>query len=177
MFSENFSKELRRSVGINGLISTIIGLLILFVPGRTAKIVTLLIGVSFVLIGISYFISVFGLKEDSQSKFGQILVGVVYMITGIVLLINLVTATAILFIIIGLLVGFTWLIEGFMSFAYVPYSSSKVWTVLSGAFSIIAGFILLFTPFWGMLALWTLLGAIMLILGVFKLARFFMWRF
>jgi hypothetical protein len=48
MFSENFSKKLRNNVGINGLISTLIGLLILFWPGRTAQVGTVLIGISFI---------------------------------------------------------------------------------------------------------------------------------
>jgi uncharacterized membrane protein HdeD (DUF308 family) len=54
MFSENFSKKLRNNVGINGLISTLIGLLILFWPGRTAQVGTVLIGISFILIGVSF---------------------------------------------------------------------------------------------------------------------------
>lgn len=176
MFSENFSKKLRNNVGINGLISTLIGLLILFWPGRTAQVGTVLIGISFILIGVSYLVSIFALmNENPWSRFGHLLLGTVYLVAGIFSLINLAAATATLFIIIGILVGFTWITEGFVSFGFVPYSPSKPWTILSGLLSVIAGFMLLLTPLWGAMALWTLLGVVVLILGIFKLIRYFTW--
>ncbi|EKF52154.1 HdeD family acid-resistance protein [Lactococcus garvieae] len=169
MFSEDFSKKLRKNVGINGLISTLIGLLILFWPGRTAQVGT-------VLIGISYLVSIFALmNENPWSRFGHLLLGTVYLIAGLFSLINLAAATTTLFIIIGILVGFTWITEGFVSFGYVPYSPSKPWTILSGLLSVVAGFMLLLTPLWGAMALWTLLGVVVLVLGIFKLIRYFTW--
>ncbi|HBC90203.1 MAG TPA: hypothetical protein DCZ00_02015, partial [Lactococcus sp.] len=97
-------------------------------------------------------------------RFGHFLLGTIYVIAGLFSLINLAAATATLFIIIGILVGFTWITEGFVSFSYVPYSPSKPWTILSGVLSVVAGFMLLLTPLWGAIALWTLLGIVILVL-------------
>ena len=87
--SENILKNLRNNVGISGLVSTIMGLLILFWPGRTAQIGTVVVGAGFILIGISYLVSTFSLKdEEAWSRFGHLLLGVVYLIAGIFSLIN-----------------------------------------------------------------------------------------
>mgnify|MGYP002672520060 FL=1 len=174
--SENILKNLRNNVGISGLVSTIMGLLILFWPGRTAQVGTVVVGAGFILIGISYLVSTFSLKdEEAWSRFGHLLLGVVYLIAGIFSLINLGAAESILFLISGLLIGFTWITEGVLSFAFISYSPSKFWTILSGIISVVAGLMLLLAPLWGAMLLWTLLGTVMLVLGIFKIIRYFTW--
>ncbi|MBK0084418.1 DUF308 domain-containing protein [Lactococcus sp. S64] len=172
------SKKLRNSVGLSGIISSVLGLLVLFFPGLTAQFGTILVGISFVLIGIIYFTLFITLPSWSGwEKFGHIILGLLYIIAGLFSLINISTTTAVIFIVVGILVGMTWIYEAFLSFAMVSSSNSKGWLIISGLISLIAGMMLLFTPFWGAVTLWILLGATLLVLGVFKLIQFFTWKF
>lgn len=174
--SEIILKKIRNSIGINGIVSTIMGVLILFWPGRTAQVGTVVVGIGFILIGIAYLISIFALKNEViWSRFGHLLLSVIYLVAGSFSLVNLGETEEILFIVSGLLIGFTWITEGILSFAFISYSPSKFWTILSGLINVIAGLMLLFAPLWGAMLLWTLLGIVMLILGVFKLVRYFTW--
>lgn len=167
-------QKVRNLTGISGIISLILGLLILLFPGISAQLGTILVGASFILMGIIYLFSFITLSlESSWSKFGHIILGVLYIVTGIFSLLNITATTAVLFIIIGILVGMTWVYEGCLTLTLVFTSSAKGWTILSSIISILAGISLLLSPFIGAVALWTLLGTILLVIGIVKLIQFF----
>ncbi|KGF76213.1 HdeD family acid-resistance protein [Lactococcus lactis] len=177
MFSETFSKKLRSSVGISGFISLIIGLLVLFFPGLTAQFGTILVGLSFILIGLVYFTSFITMPiESGWSKIGHTILGIIYIFAGVFALVNINSTTAVLFVVVGILVGMTWIYEGCLSFALISSTPSKGWVIFSGIISIIAGLALLFSPFVGAVTLWILLGIFLIIMGIFKIVQYFMWK-
>lgn len=176
MLNNSFSKKLRSHIGINGLLSLIAGLLILFWPGRSAAVVTILIGISFAMIGLFYIItSISASDESGWGRFGHLLLGALYLVAGIFSFINLAATTTYLFLFIGIFVGITWLVEGFTAFGMVQYSTSKGWTIFSAILSVLAGLSLLFTPFLGAAFLWILLGISLVVLGAIKIIRYFIW--
>lgn len=170
-------QKVRNLTGISGIISLILGLLILLFPGISAQLGTILVGTSFILMGIIYLFSFITLPlESSWSKLGHIILGVLYIVTGIFSLLNITATTAVLFIIIGILVGMTWVYEGCLTLTLAFTSSAKGWTIFSSIISILAGISLLLSPFIGAVALWTLLGTILLVIGIVKLIQFFSWK-
>lgn len=184
MFSnlESISARLRKSTGIVGLLLLIFGLFILFWPGKTATFVTFLVGLSFILIGVSSIFSIFSFltnksrnREETWWHWGQFVLGLVYLFVGIFSFIDLAAATTYLFILVGIFVGMTWIIEGFIGFTTLKYFSSKGWIIFSSVLSVIAGFMLFLTPFWGAVTLWFLLGISFLVLGIIKIISYFTW--
>ena len=86
------------------------------------------------------------------------LLGILFIIAGIVAFLNLGAATAWLAVFLGILVGILWIVEGIVALSTLGDAASKGWTVFFAIISIIAGIVLLFSPIWGAAVLWWLLG-------------------
>lgn len=174
--SDVFYKKLRQMVGLDGLLSLIFGLLVMFWPNRTAAVVTILVGIAFIAIGLSYVSSITNHDDESAwARLGSLLIGAIYLVAGVFIFINLYVATAYLFMIVGLLVGMTWVIEAIVTFASLKYYDRKGWAIFSGIISLIGGFVFLFAPIIGAAVLWSLLGLSLTILGVIKLIQYMTW--
>ena len=76
-------------------------------------------------------------------------------------------------IFLGILVGVMWIIEGVVSLSTLSDSRSKGWTIFFAILSIVAGIVLLFSPLWGALVLWWVLGISLVILGIVQIIRAF----
>ncbi len=177
VLSKNISNKLRQATGVNGLLSLILGLLILFLPGQSAMGVTVMVGVVFIIIGLFDILSIFKeVDENTWVRLGHLLLGLLYLIVGIFVCVNLAASATYLFLLVGIFVGITWLVEGFVELGTVQLAVSKGWTIFSAVLSIIAGIILLMTPLYGAVMLWTLLGAILVVLGIFKVAHYLAWQ-
>lgn len=177
MMSDIFLKKLRNIIGFDAILSIIFGALILFWPTHSASVVAALIGLAFIAIGISHIASVFDRKdEDGWARVGNLVIGAVYFIAGVFTFINLYAATIYLFIIVGLLVGMTWILEGIIEFGSLKYYTQKGWAMFSALISIIGGIALLFAPLLSAIFLWQLLEASLLVLGIIKLLHFFAWK-
>lgn len=177
VLSKNISNKLRQATGVNGLLSLILGLLILFLPGQSAMGVTVMVGVVFIIIGLFDILSIFKeVDENTWVRLGHLLLGLLYLIVGIFVCVNLAASATYLFLLVGIFVGITWLVEGFVELGTVQLAVSKGWTIFSAVLSIVAGIILLMTPLYGAVMLWTLLGAILVVLGIFKVAHYLAWQ-
>ena len=116
------------------------------------------------------------LNEIHGFELGTLLLGLLYLIVGIFVCVNLAASATYLFLLVGIFVGITWLVEGFVELGTVRLAVSKGWTIFSAVLSIVAGIILLMTPLYGAVMLWTLLGAILVVLGIFKVAHYLAWQ-
>ena len=174
----NELEKIHRSVGFSGILSVIFGLLILFLPNKTASIIATIVGIGFIVIGIIYLATNFIKKGDEKSKWarlGHILLGFVYLFAGLFVFIDLNAATDYLFMLVGILVGIVWIVDGIVSFTTLKNFNNKIWAVLLGILSIIGGFILVLVPVWGAKTLWLLLGIEFLIFGIVKLIHYATW--
>lgn len=175
--SDIFLRKIRNIIGFDAIVSVVFGALILFWPTHSASVVAALIGLAFIAIGLSHVISVFDRKnEDGWVRVGNFVIGAVYFIAGVFTFINLYAATTYLFIVIGVLVGITWIIEGFIALGSVKYYAQKRWSIFSAIISIIGGATMLFVPLVSAIFLWQLLGISLLILGIFKMLYFVAWK-
>lgn len=174
MIQEDF-KKLRNFLMLDGIISIIVGLIIMFMPVRSAAFVAGIMGTAFIVIGLIRAISIFGNKEKTGwFKFGQLLIGLVYIVVGILIFADIRLATLTMLAIVGVMVGMTWFVEGIIQFSMISnLISGKVWAVISALINIIAGIVLLFTPLIGGLFVWSLLGIFFIVIGVFKIVQFF----
>ena len=164
---------IRTALGLGGVISLIVGILILVWPGKTAFVVTAIIAVYAIAAGLVYAgLGIFSKNKGGWARLGHIVLGVLFIIAGVVAFTNLGQTTAFLGVFLGILVGILWIVEGIVSLSTLSDASSKVWTIIFAIISIIAGIVLLFSPLY-IFALWWLLGIALVVLGIVQIVRAF----
>ncbi|MBK8445458.1 MAG: DUF308 domain-containing protein [Micropruina sp.] len=122
---------------------------------------------------VNIAIGIFSRKLGTWPRIGYLVLGVAFLIAAAITFGNLGAAAASLGILLGIIVGISWIIEGVVALTLLGDATSKIWTILYAVLSIIAGIIVLFSPLWGAALLWLLLGVSMVILGVVQLVRAF----
>lgn len=165
---------IRTALGLGGVLSVILGILILVWPGKTAMVVTAIIAIYAIAAGLVYAgIGIFASGKGGWSRVGHILLGVLFVIAGIVAFTNLGATTAWLAVFLGILVGVMWIIEGIIALTTLDVAPSKGWTIFFAIISVLAGITLLFSPLWGAVVLWWLLGISAIVLGIIQIFRAF----
>ncbi|HEY0246811.1 MAG TPA: DUF308 domain-containing protein [Gryllotalpicola sp.] len=161
---------------VAGAVAAIIGLLILIWPGHTAIVVTAILASYAIVDGLVYAALGFFVKEmGGWSRIGHVILGVLFIIAGIIAFSRLATTTAGLFVFVGILIGIVWVIEGIASLVSLGSARSKTMTVIFAILSIIAGIVLLLSPLYS-IVLWTFLGISLLVLGIAQIFRGISWR-
>ena len=166
----------RTALGIGGVLAVIVGILILVWPGKTAMVVTAIIAIYAIAAGLVYAgLGIFSKTKGGWARAGHIVLGVLFIIAGVVAFLNLGATTAWLAIFLGILVGIMWIVEGIVSLSTLGDAASKTWTIIFAIISIIAGVVLLFSPLY-IVALWWLLGISLIVLGIVNVIRAFTFK-
>jgi uncharacterized membrane protein HdeD (DUF308 family) len=116
---------------------------------------------------------IFATGKGGWSRIGHVLLGVLYVVAGIVAFSNLGLAALSLAVFIGVLVGIMWIIEGVVALSTLDLAPARGWTIFYAIISIVAGVTLLFSPLWGAVVLWWLLGISAIVMGVIQIGRAF----
>lgn len=162
----------RAAIGVSGAVSLVVGLLILVWPVKTAVVVAGIIAVYAVIAGIvNLAIGVFSRRLGGWARVGYLVLGAVFLIAAIVSFSNLGAAAAGLAVLVGVLFGISWIIEGVVGLTMVGDSASKVWTIVYAIIGVVAGILLLMSPLWGAALLWLWLGVSLLVLGIVQIVR------
>ncbi|MDQ1128473.1 HdeD family acid-resistance protein [Microbacterium sp. SORGH_AS_0888] len=168
---------IRTAFGIGGVIALIVGVLILVWPGKTAVVVAAIIAVYAIAAGLVYAaLGIFSTSMGGWSRVGHIILGVLFVIAGVVAFANLGATAVWLAVFLGILVGIMWVVEGVVALTTLSGTSAKGGTIFFAALSIIAGLFILFSPLWGALVLWWILGISLVVLGVFQIVRAFTFK-
>lgn len=164
---------IRTAFGIGGAIALIVGILILVWPLKTAAVGTAIIAVYAIASGLVYAgLGIFSKTLGGWSRVGHIALGVLFVAAGVIALANLGDTTVFLAIFVGVFIGITWIVEGVVALTTLGNSASRGWTIFFAVMSLIAGVILVFSPFYVAL-LWLFVGASLVILGIIQLVRAF----
>lgn len=167
----------RVTLGLIGLLALIAGILILVWPQKVAEVVVAIIAIYAIVAGVVYAaMGVFSKTRGGWARVGHIVLGIIFVIAGIVALANLGTATGWFAVFFGIFVGVAWIIEGIVSLSTLGGAGSKGWTIFFAILSIIAGIILITSPLWGAAVLWLLLGISLAVLGIIQIVRAFTFK-
>ncbi len=175
-FLKRGSDAVRTALGTGGLVAVALGIFILLYPNKSAdvamKIVAVVIAIYALVIGIVYLSTAFFSKNlKGWARTSPILLGVIYVIAGIVLLANLRLAGAVIAIFLSVTIGVVWLVEGVMAFVAMSRGGKNGWNIFYGVISIIAGLSLIIMPIAGAFTLWWLLGISLVVLGAVQIVR------
>lgn len=164
----------RTLIGLSGVVTLIVGVLILVWPGRTAAVVAGVIAAYTLVAGIVWAaIALFGAGRGAWWRIGHLLLGAAFVVVAILAFANLRATTAFLATFLGIIVGAVWVVQGAGTVALSRYAPSRSWAIISGIFSIAAGVLLLFSPLLGTAVLWWLLGLALVVLGVVQIVQAF----
>jgi len=164
----------RATLGISGAVSLIIGLLITFWPKNSAVALAFLIGIYFLIAGIAYLgLGIFSKGISGGTRALDIVLGLLFVVAGIVTLANPSESAVILGIFLGVFVGILWIIEGVVALVQSGDAASRGWAIFFGLLSLIAGIVLLFSPLWGAVVLFWVAGIALIVLGILQIVRAF----
>ncbi|RKT52749.1 HdeD family acid-resistance protein [Saccharothrix australiensis] len=156
------SKALRITFGV---ITILIGLLVLLWPGITILTAAVLFGLQLLITGVFWLVSSFTRATASGGHRVLLAVaGVLGLVAGILCLRSPFQTIAVL----ALLLGATWVVGG-VAEIFHGFGNSG-WAVFSGVITLIAGIIVLVAPLSSMVALAWLFGISLLVLGVMSIA-------
>ncbi|MCK8478334.1 HdeD family acid-resistance protein [Microbacterium aurugineum] len=163
---------IRIAVGAGGLLALLLGIVILVWPGKTAMVVTALVAAYAIVAGVIYA-AIGGLSRSKGgwARVGHVLLGLVFIIAGVIAFTSLGQTAIWLGVFLGVLVGIMWIVEGVVALSTLSGPGPKAWSIIFAVFSIIAGIVLLFAPLWGAVVLWMLMGISLIVLGAVNIVR------
>lgn len=168
------ANSLRAALGIGGLLSLVIGLVILIWPDKSAMFLAGLIALYAGIAGlVNLGVGIFSRKLGGWPRVGHLVLGVIFLVAAGLAFGNLNTAAQVLFGLLGIIVGVVWIIQGVVGFTMVGDAASKAWTIIMSILSILAGLVLVTSPLWGIAILAWLLAFSLVILGIVQIVRAF----
>lgn len=161
---------------IGGLITAVVGVMLLVWPERTPELRVLLTLGAFAIYAVSVgviglVLGVFGRGLASWRRGGHSLIGLLLLVSGVVALSGIDPDRTNTGTILGVVVGIVWIIQGVFSVAETDRSKDTLWSIIFGVVSVLAGIALLIAPLFGTGVLWIFLGITLLVLGIAQLAR------
>jgi len=166
----DFARALRLGWGASfglGLITLILGVILAFRPTQSLVAIAVLLGVVMIISGIYHIARALDGREHERVWRG--IAGVLFILAGLVLLRHLHLSVAL----IGLFIGFTWIIQGVSAlmetFAGGRGREERGWSVFFGIISLIAGIVVVSAPITTVGVLTVFLGAWFIVLGALEM--------
>ncbi|HEU4464909.1 MAG TPA: DUF308 domain-containing protein [Agromyces sp.] len=165
---------IRVALGVTGVLALIAGIFITFWPKNSAIVLTVMLGIYFLIAGLAYVgLGLFSRGISGGARALDIILGVLFVIGGILMLVNPSESAVVIGIFLGVIIGILWIVEGAVALAQAGSSSSRGWSIFFGLLSIIAGIVVLFSPFWGAAILFWVTGIALIVLGIVQIVRAF----
>lgn len=165
---------IRGTYAILGIAAIILGLALLIWPGATLKVAAIALGAYFVVSGVVRIVTaIVELGLPGGWRVLDILIGLMLAVGGVVTLKNAALSGATLAVLITMVVGLGWMLEGVMALVESWRMPSSAWAVIYALLSIIAGFIVLFSPISS--TTWLILfgGCALVVIGIVAIVRAF----
>lgn len=167
-------KGLRLAFAVSGIAALGLGVVLLLWPTKTLAVVAVFLGINFLITGaVKVAVGIFSHSLSTGMRILDVLLGLFILVAGIIALRNSAATGEALLIFTVIMIGIGWIIEGIVAMAEAGKGSTRLWAIVFGALSVVAGIVVLAVPGWT--AAWLLLmTAIMLIvLGIVGLVRAF----
>jgi len=166
------TNRVRVGLAVSGVVALLMGVLITFWPGDSWEVLTLLLGIYWIIAGVSYFfIGILTKGIDGWSRFLDILMAVLFVIGGIVVMVHPIMSALVLAMFVGVMLGVLWIFEGILAIVQSGDLASRGWAIFFGIVSILAGICVLFAPMWSTEAVLLIAGIGLIVLGIVQIVR------
>ncbi len=165
---------IRVAFGIGGLATLVIGVMMAFWPTKAASAMAWMLGVYWVIAGVVYIaVGLFAKGTKTAARILDIVLGVLMLFAGITVASNPSDSMQVLGIFLAFYIGVLWVIEGIVTLVQLGDAPSRMWALLSGGLSIVAGIVVFTSPWWAIQLLFLLTAIGLILLGVVQLIRAF----
>ena len=151
---------------IIGVVTLILGIIVTFHPGGSLNVVAVLLGILAIVSGIFHLVRIFGRGEAHRVWSG--IVGLVFIVVGVVLIRHLHLTLAL----VGLYVGLVWIVQGVVALVAAFAGGAREgrgWWIFFGAISVIAGIVVVSAPVDSVTVLAVLLGIWFIVMGIIEI--------
>jgi uncharacterized membrane protein HdeD (DUF308 family) len=157
---------------VMGLVTLILGVIVAFRPSESLVVISVLLGILMIFSGVFHIIA--AIDGPEYHRAWRAIAGVVFIVGGIILMRHLQFSLAL----IGLIVGFSWVIQGVSSLVggITHRGGRGAWSVFFGIVSLIAGIVVISVPVTTIVFLTTFLGIWFAVIGVFEMTDAWMSR-
>jgi uncharacterized membrane protein HdeD (DUF308 family) len=170
--AKSLFKSIRISLAVAGVLALVAGIVLLVWPVKSAVIVTAIFASYLIIAGLVYIgLGIFSSAKGGWARVGHIVLGLLYVVAGVIAFFNLSAAAATLALVVVIFIGISWIVDGVVALTLLGSDGSRVWTLLYAILSIIAGIIVLFSPLVAGFAFWLLLGISLIVLGIIQIVR------
>ncbi|MFK0211755.1 HdeD family acid-resistance protein [Streptomyces sp. NPDC090298] len=160
---------------VAGLVSLVLGVLVLAWPEATLKVVGVLFGVYLLLSGVVQLVAAFGTHATTALRVMAFISGALSILLGLFCF----RGAAQSILLLALWIGIGWLFRGIMqtvAAASDPTMPARGWQVFLGVVSALAGVVLIVSPLTSAAVLTVLGGIWLLVVGVSEIVTAFMVR-
>jgi len=170
--AKSFFRSIRITLAVSGVIALIAGIVLLVWPVKSAVIVTGIFASYLVIAGLVYIgLGIFSHRKGGWARVGHIVLGLLYIVAGVIAFANLGVAAATLALVVVIFIGISWIVDGVVALSLLGRDGSRVWTLLYALLSIIAGVVVLFSPLYAAAVLWLVFGISLVVLGIVQIVR------
>ncbi|MFJ7750149.1 HdeD family acid-resistance protein [Arthrobacter sp. NPDC097144] len=162
-------RGIRGGMILTGVLSVVLGALVLFWPGATLDVIAVLFGLYFIVSGAVRVVTGLVTPLLGGLRVLNILIGLLLFIAGVAAIRNPLASLTVL----ALFIGIAWIVEGIMSLTEVESGGSRWYAIAYGIISIIAGVVVLFLPVSSLAALVVFGGIALVVLGIVEVVRAF----
>lgn len=147
-----------------GVITVGLGIVVTVHPSTSLNVIAVLLGVLLLVAGL--FQLVRALDRDASGRGWATVVGLAFVVLGVVLIRHLNVTLSL----IALLIGIVWIVQGVaeLFFAVGDRGPAWAWSAIFGAISLVAGIVVLAWPHTSLTTLAVLLGIWFIVIGLLQ---------
>jgi uncharacterized membrane protein HdeD (DUF308 family) len=164
--------HLWKSALATGVLAVILGALVLWRPGAAILVTAIFFGAYLLVTGVSQVVLAFSLRSSLGGRVLLFISGAAALVLAVLCFVNISNSIELLAIWIG--VGFIFRgVATLMSSVSDPTLPGRIWEIIVGVLSLIAGIIMFVVPLEGLVALTIATGWILIVLGAFEIGSAF----
>jgi uncharacterized membrane protein HdeD (DUF308 family) len=157
---------------VGGIITLLLGLCLLFWPGKSILVLTIILGIYFVVVGVVRLIGAFTISGMPGGwRVLEALTGIFMLIAAAIVFKNTGGSASFILLFAAIMIGVSWIFEGILSLTEAAGAFHSGWSIFSGIVSIVAGVVVIFSPITSAIMLITFAGIAMVVFGVVALFR------
>ncbi len=157
---------------IVGLVTLVLGIVVTLHPSTSINVIAVLLGILLLVAGVFHLVR--ALDHAAPSRAWSAVVGLAFVVLGVVLIRHLDVTRAL----IALLIGIVWIIQGVAELlvATDPNRPGRAWSVAFGVISLAVGIVVIIVPDGSLNTLAVLLGIWFIVLGALQVVGAFYLR-
>ena len=157
---------------VTGLLAIVLGILVFLRPGAAIFVTAIFFGAYLLISGVSQLVLAFSLRSSVGGRVLLFIGGAAALVLAVLCFINFQNSVQLLAIWIG--VGFIFRgVATAMSAVGDTSLPGRLWEIIVGIITVIAGIIMFVAPLEGLVALTQVTGIILIVLGVFEVMSAF----